>query len=719
MSLPPCQGRESLPSSGFILVPNRLDLPDLSPVEALLSGRQHFYIREADGVYDMLATSHMDKEDDKVLTLPAEGEDNNEGFSKSLHQRLGRGDVGIFFPGRVIARNGSPLYVRHASLKAISSLGATVVPLFVDHPRETALSIQDSNSLPEQAFAFAPPLDRESVTAANIQEKLLAAGEACFSQRPLFDGHLGRALLRGLKKHGKRAGLIDGLDGSTLRYDRVMAAAITLATELKTLTREPRIGIILPPGRAGLIANIAAVLANKTPVNINFTASKDAVESSFEQSGVDRFITADAFVRKLQRFPWPPNRKLIFLERLLPSLKSRMAKWFLLGKILPASFIAAHLGIPKKGGDKEAVLLFTSGSSGPPKGVPLSHRNALSNVNQFSTRLFLKSDDSILGSLPLFHSFGSTVTLWYPVIEGVPLVTYPSPLEVEKISDLIAKHEVTLHIATPTFLRSYLRRVEPKKLKSLRYLVTGAEKLPESLSEKFRERFNIELMEGYGLTETSPVTNFNLPNLPEDDKAPVIPSHRPGSVGQLVPGLAMRLTDPATDAPVPLNKSGIIWFKGSNVFNGYLELPEKTEEVIQDKWFRTGDIGRFDEDGFLFIEGRLSRFSKIGGEMVPHEGVEEYITKALDLDKEDERSVVVIGLPDEAKGEVLILLSTKFSDTPDQDLTSLRYQLREEGVPALWIPRKGVKVDEIPILASGKLDIAKCKELASEGADKS
>jgi len=425
---------------------------------------------------------------------------------------------------------------------------------------------------------------------------------------------------------------------------------------------------------------------------------------------MEKYITAAPFVRKMTSNNSPPNRQLNLLEPDMPKLKAKIVCWLMMSKLMSAGMIASVLGVPKKGGDEEAVLLFTSGSSGEPKGVVLSHRNVLANVNQFGSRIDLKSTDRVLGCLPLFHSFGCTVTLWYPVIEGVTLVTYPSPLETVKLAELIEKYSVSLVLTTPTFLRGYLRRATPEQMASVKLVITGAEKLPAKVADSFQEKFGRPVLEGYGLTETSPATNVNIPDLDAaDDRNPVIPNSRPGSVGLFIPGVAVRITDPDTNQPLPIHQSGMIWLKGANIFQGYLNQPEKTAEVVQNKWFKTGDIGRVDEDGFLYIEGRLSRFSKIGGEMVPHETLENSINKVMEFG-EDERKIAVVGVPDEAKGEALILLSSD----PDVSSKVLRERLLAEGVPALWIPKKIVDVDEIPILASGKLDLKGCETRAKE-----
>jgi acyl-[acyl-carrier-protein]-phospholipid O-acyltransferase / long-chain-fatty-acid--[acyl-carrier-protein] ligase len=394
----------------------------------------------------------------------------------------------------------------------------------------------------------------------------------------------------------------------------------------------------------------------------------------------------------------------------MPAMKTRILLWWALCLILPTPILLCLLGIPKQSGHREAILLFTSGSSGEPKGVVLSHQNILANVAQFNVLLDATREDAILASLPFFHSFGCTVTLWYPLVEGVPIVTTPNPLESAKNSALVERYKLTLLLAAPTFLRGYLRKAEPEQLRTLRLIITGAEKLPLDLAEAFEQKFGKHVFEGYGLTETAPVVSVNLPEpTPKTPGAAVQPSSRVGSVGKMAPGIAAEIREPETDRKLSLHDSGMLWLRGPNIFEGYLHDPERTAEVLRDGWFKTGDIGRFDEDGFLYIEGRLSRFSKIGGEMVPHEALEQKILTALGFNGQSERLIAVIGVTDETKGEATVLLSAT-----DVDLTQLREKLREAGVPNLWIPKKICRVDTIPLLASGKLDLARCKSAAEK-----
>ena len=710
----PILGKEHVPSEGALLIPSRLSYYDVLHFEKFLGGRSVVYLIVKDAQLEPHLKSHLQGESVRTLEMGAETPDTDTVY-KNIQEDVKKGALVVFLPAEAATQSASLTSVPGPRLELLVGAGVPVLPLYVLHTKELQMAIDRPRPLGDAVFAFGPVLKGLDANVARYQESLMVLSDQAFSCNPTLDVHLAYALIQGLKLHGAKTYLIDGKDESEWRYDKILAAAIVLSKHVKASTQKPRVGVILPPGFGALVANLAVLFAGKTPVNLNFSAGRQAVESAIKQAELDHYLTADLFVRKLQTFPWPPNRQLTFIERLLPTMKGAIARWYLLSKILPASMIASMLGIPTKGGDKEALLLFTSGSSGDPKGVVLTHRNLMANVMQFGSRLALTHDDKILGCLPLFHSFGCTVTLWYPIIQGLGIVTYPTPLETKKLAELVSKYKVTLKISTPTFLRAYLKGINPELFSSLKLVVTGAEKLPKAVAEAFEARFGKRVYEGYGLTETSPASNVNLPDpSPVGDKATslVMPSYRFGSVGQLLPGLAIKLTDPETDEPVSIHQSGMVWFKGANVFNGYLKNAKKSEEVLRNGWFRTGDIGRMDVDGFLYIEGRLSRFSKVGGEMVPHETVEDALVKALGLETEATRRIAVVGVPDPEKGEALVLLTTVGGASVQQEILDLRYKLLDRGMPPLWIPKKMVRVQEIPILPSGKLDVKSCEKLA-------
>jgi acyl-[acyl-carrier-protein]-phospholipid O-acyltransferase / long-chain-fatty-acid--[acyl-carrier-protein] ligase len=704
-------GRERLPQGGFLLLPNHITWVDAIVLSLACPRPIRFIIDE--GVYRnrvLYPFLHA------IGCIPITARKAKDGMREAI-ARIQAGEIVCLFPEGELSRSGSLLRLRRGYEIIARQAEAPVVPVYLDQLWGSIFSFQGGRfftkwprSLPYRVtVALGEPLPADDADIATVREQLLKLGEFCYSSRPNLRGHLGRACIRGLKRHPFRTAFDDGMDGSSLSPSKLLGASIALSRHLKKTCPEHRIGIVLPPGKGGVVANLAVVLANKIPVNLNFTSPRDSIESAKEQGGLTTIISARQMAKRFEDFPWTPN--VIHLDEVLPPMKKKILLWWILAIVLPSSMLAGLLKLPKVGDHAEALLLFTSGSSGKPKGVVLSHRNILGNVSQFAVFLDAKKDELVLASLPFFHSFGCTVTLWYPLIEGVRAVTYPNPLEAKKIAELVEKYTVTVMLATPTFLRAYLRKAEPEQLRSLRLLITGAEKLPDELAQAIEARFGKEVLQGYGLTETSPVVSVNLPELkPTQPNQSVQPSNRLGSTGKLMPGIAAEIRDPETDERRSLHETGMLWVRGANVFEGYLNAPEQNADVLRDGWFKTGDIGRFDEDGFLYIEGRLSRFSKIGGEMVPHETIEQKIIVTLSMEQ-SERTIAVMGVSDAAKGEALVLLSSL-----ELDLPALRTALADSGVPNLWIPRIVRRVEAIPVLASGKLDLAGCKKLAEQDA---
>jgi len=635
---------------------------------------------------------------------------------RAASDQLKKGEVVCIFPEGELSRTGALLRLKKGYEVIAKQGNCPVLPIWLDQLWGSIFSFRGGRFFlkwPEKlpypvTVAFGEPLEPGQADIATVREQLLILGERCFSRRHNLENHLSRACVRGLKKKFDKELVIDGLDGSRTSAGKILAAGLTLATYLrKTYPDQGRIAIVLPPGRGAVVANLGVMLAGKVPVNLNFTAGRSALEASIATGDLSVAITAKAFETRLGDFPWPETK--LYLEKTLPALKKAIIRNFLLIRFLPTALICKLWKLPEKGDQAEGVLLFTSGSSGEPKGVVLSHRNLLANTEQFGEMLNLREHDTILACLPFFHSFGCTVTVWYPLIEGIRIVTYPNPLEVTKNAELIAEHRVTLLLSTPTFLRAYIRKVPREHLEDLDLVITGAEKLPPDLASAFEKKFGHPVLEGYGLTETAPVVSANLPD-PEASRPDdtIQPARRAGSVGKPAPGIAVQIRDSDTGERLPIHQSGMLWLRGSNIFKGYLNQPEKSAEVLKEGWFMTGDLGRVDEDGFLFIEGRLSRFSKIGGEMVPHETLEARVNATLEA-PEGDRYAVVVGIPDPSKGEAIILLVTVDVDLPD-----LRKKLSAAGIPNLWIPKKVKRVEEIPTLGSGKLDLKECKRVATE-----
>jgi acyl-[acyl-carrier-protein]-phospholipid O-acyltransferase/long-chain-fatty-acid--[acyl-carrier-protein] ligase len=449
------------------------------------------------------------------------------------------------------------------------------------------------------------------------------------------------------------------------------------------------------------------VCAGKIPVNLNFTAGRSAVEASIELAEIKTVISAEAMKVKFPNFPWPEDT--LDLRREIEAVgKVSILLWLAAVYTLPNQLIPVLLGLPKNGGDEEASLLFTSGSSGEPKGVVLTHRNLLANCWQISSLSILPDTATVLACLPLFHSIGSTVTIWYMMLRGCRVVTVPGPLDTRKIVDGVREESATVLIGAPSFLRPLLKKAEPGELRTLELVVSGAEKMPLELYDAFMEQFHIEILQGYGLTETTPVTNINQHNPPiTTSTAEHQLGKRVGSVGRMLPGLTARIMDPDTKEDLPLTETGILLLRGANVFRGYLHDEAKTAAAFRDGWLVTGDLARFDKEGFLFIEGRLSRFAKIAGEMVPLATIEQKLADGLGWEQVEAPKVIVVSVPDPARGEALVLLTTE-----EVSCDTVRDTLTLAGLPNLWIPKTVLRVESIPMLGTGKVDFKTCRELA-------
>lgn len=500
----------------------------------------------------------------------------------------------------------------------------------------------------------------------------------------------------------------------TLSYAKALVGSIVISKWLRPqMGPEKNIGVWLPSSVGSALTNIALLLLGRTSVNLNYTAGIDSLRSAVQQTGMKTVITSKRF---LSRMPLDlgPGIKLVMLEEAASAIgKWQRIRTFLSVLLLPGWIIErCLLGLGRHSLDDIATIIFSSGSTGEPKGVMLSHRNIASNAESTVSHIDVNHNDRILGVLPFFHSFGYTVTFWMPLAIGGSVVYYPDPRQAKEIGELARTHRCTIFLATATFMRFYMRRCEPEDFKTLRLLVCGAEKLPPALAKDFEAKFGLLPLEGYGITELSPVISANIPDQEIDGTRYVC--NKIGSVGHPIPGVAVRILDADTLQPQRIGDEGMIFIKGANVMAGYLNKPEQTAKVIVDGWYNTGDMGRIDEDGFITITGRLSRFAKIGGEMVPLEKVEEDLHATIGT---TDRVLAVTSLPDEKKGERLIVL---YLDTLTMPIAELTEKVGERGLPNLWIPgdRDFHLVTELPVLGSGKLDLRRVKDLAIEKASK-
>ncbi len=533
-----------------------------------------------------------------------------------------------------------------------------------------------------------------------------------FSSNEFLNTNLAYAAVLTLSKDTKKELVYDF--SLNRRVDRGTALAVALALKeyiCKNFPNEERIGIALPSCFPGIVLNLAVQMAGKSSVNLNFTMGSDAAKSCIKRAGINVMIGSNKVKEKVDAhapdFPWP--ERFYDIGDILNGIgKKGILPKLIVARLFSGKLIAKMYGIPKDGGEKEASIIFTSGSEGTPKAAILSHRNIVSNAYQMWNIGLLNKDTVVHANLPLFHSFGQTIQVWLCSIFGVRSVAVQSPLEVQANLQACRKGGSTIMISTPTFLRSYYKKGKPEDFPNLQCVIGGAEKTPDGFIEAWEAKFpTVKYLEGYGLTEASPVVCVNLPEGLERGKwCPQKSATKKNSVGEMFPGMQARLTDPESGEVLPHNSVGILNLKGPSIFKGYLGQPEENAKKLRDGWLLTGDLASLDDDGFIYIRGRLSRFSKIGGEMVPHTGVEDSIAKVLGLQDSEVPLVAIGSRVDEAKGEALVLLAAV-----DIEMPTLRRLLTEAGLPNLWIPKHIIRVDAIPILGSGKMDLGKIHKL--------
>jgi acyl-[acyl-carrier-protein]-phospholipid O-acyltransferase/long-chain-fatty-acid--[acyl-carrier-protein] ligase len=505
--------------------------------------------------------------------------------------------------------------------------------------------------------------------------------------------------------------VIDNAAGERiLTWGKMFVAVMCVTRFLRhKLGPEQNVGVWLPTSLGGALANLAIAILRKTSVNLNYTAGTEAVRSAAEQSGLRTVVTSKKFLLRAN-LELPADIERIYLEDVLAGLtKSQQIKSFLLALFAPAWFVERILlGLHRHTPDDVLTIVFSSGSTGEPKGVILTHRNVGSNVDAAIQTIQIHGNDRLLGVLPFFHSFGYTVALWAPLVAGAVAVYYPDPRAAKEVGNLVRKHAATLMLSTATFLRFYIRRCDADVFKSLRIIICGAEKLPVKLQDEFAAKFGVLPLEGYGCTELSPVVSTNMPDLAIDGEAQQCNSR--GTVGRCIVGVAMRAFSQEGREPLPTGVEGVLCGKGPNVMAGYLHQPEKTALAIQNGWYWTGDVGLVQPDGFIKITGRVSRFAKIAGEMVPLEKLEEELHDVLGG---GDRVLAVAAVADEKRGERLVVL---YLAELKVELTVLMESLSTRGLPNLWVPdvRDCHLVAAMPVLGSGKLDLKRVGELAKE-----
>jgi len=643
---------------------------------------------------------------------------------------LARGElVGIFAEG-AITRTGFMLPFHRGFEQILKKTPVPVIPTCLDRLWGSIFSYRGGKLFwkwPRQipypvTLMFGKPMP-PPVEAWQVRQEVQKLLADSFNLRRRDHKPVHRQFVRMACRHPLRPCIIDLVPQKRkLNYGKALTGGILLAQRLRPkLGDRQMIGLLLPTTGGGALANVAIALLGKIAVNLNYTASRESVQSAVQQCNIRHVITARAFRDKIQMDL--PDVEWIYLEDVAREIgKVQRTLTFLSVVLLPGWFMEyVVLRLGRQRSDDLATIIFSSGTTGDPKGVMLSQHNITANIESMSQAIDLSPRDRLLAVLPFFHSFGYTVALWLPLLVGASIVYYPDPRQAKEIGEYCKRYRCTLFLSTPTFLRFLIRRCQPDDFATLRLLITGAEKLPRAVAEEFEQKFHLKPLEGYGCTELSPVASSNVPDWDQDGYRQI--GQKPGSIGQPIPGVAVRVVDlqklfeQNTLESLPPGREGMLIVYGPNVMVGYLNRPKETSDAIRDGWYVTGDVASLDEEGFITITGRMSRFSKIAGEMVPHERVEEEIQREIQqVMQTSERVCAVAGVRDRKKGERLVVLHTPLNGVNVQELQA---RLVDTGLPNLWLPdaKSYYQVQELPVLGSGKLDLQKLNQLARQVAE--
>jgi acyl-[acyl-carrier-protein]-phospholipid O-acyltransferase/long-chain-fatty-acid--[acyl-carrier-protein] ligase len=705
-------GQENIPAKGgALLVCNHLSRVDAVLLLASVDRPIRFLM------YQPIYESPWIKPLARIMgVIPIASEQRPREMLQSLRtasDAIQNGELVCIFAEGQITRIGQMLPFRRGFERIMKDLDAPIIPVALDGVWGSIFSFESGRfgwKLPRRIpypvtvkIGLAMPGKAQPVEVREVVQELLASAWECRKERM---SPLHRRFLTTARRHPFRFAMADAQSGD-IRFGSALARTLFLGRRLRNAWSGQRmVGLLLPPSPAGAQANFAAMLMGKVPVNLNYTVSEETLGSCVRQCGIETIVTSRVFLDKIKLCP--PGR-IIFLEDIAakPKLTERAAT-LLAACLLPARALEKWLGSGRRPQlDDLATVIFSSGSTGDPKGVMLSHYNIGANIDQLVQVFGLTSRDRFLGILPFFHSFGFTGTLCATAAVGAGVVYHPNPLDSKSIGSLVSGKAVTFLLATPTFLQLYLRGCTPEAFGGLRMVMTGAEKLPERLATAFEEHFGLRPLEAYGCTECAPAVAVNAPDFRSAGFLQV--GGKRGKIGRPLPGVSIRIVDPQSRAPLAPGQSGLMLVRGPNVMQGYLGRPEQTAEVLRDGWYETGDIAAVDEDGFVQITDRLSRFSKIGGEMVPHVRIEE---KLHELAGVTEQTFAVTGVPDEKKGERLVVLH-KLADAP---LAACLEKLTQCDLPNLWKPRPDqfFHVDTLPYLGTGKLDLRRVRETATQ-----
>ena len=639
-----------------------------------------------------------------------------------IKQALLNGEAVVIFPEAEVSKSPhlGPFLLDFQ--QALEGTEAQIIPFYIQGlwgSRYSHMNIANMfgpTSTRIVTVAFNTPLNTDSSVETireSIREISIQAWEHSISgYKPLAS-----SFLRSVKRLVGFGPAIYNPTGEHYSGYRLLGTALAVSRYIKkNVKKQKNIGVLLPPSPEAIVSDLAIWMRGKVAVNLNYTSSPDIVLSCIECAEIRTIFTSKAFLEKLKRkgadfFSLESKVQFLFYEELLQIYpKPRIFIYEALSVINPAK-VLEFLFLKKVKLTDTVVILFSSGSEGTPKGICLSHLNMMGNIEQCSQILNMGRNDVMLAELPMFHSFGLTVTVMLNLIEGAPIITVSDPTDVKTMARVCAQYKATVMAGTPTFLRAFTvnRHVHPLCFDYMRMIISGAEKLRPELAEAFRMKFGKLIFETYGCTETTPIATLNSPNVLLDDFLTMQVNNKPGTVGMGVPGTKIRIVDPLTNEDLPQGEAGMVLIGGCQVMQGYLKNETKTNEVIVvkdgNRYYRTGDKGYLDSDGFLTLLDRYSRFAKIGGEMISLSAVEQKINQTKILEGLEYLTVAVA---DAVKGEIIVLLYVGEKEPDD-----IAREIRKSGLNPLMLPGKVFKVESLPKLGSGKWDFTTLKQMAN------
>ncbi|HZD40876.1 MAG TPA: AMP-binding protein, partial [Terriglobales bacterium] len=700
-------GAENLPLQGpALLVSNHVSFVDAFMVGGALPRFVRFMLHR--NYYDLKVLNWFFR---LMHSIPVSANNRRDIVQSLKHARneLDKGHVVCIFAEGAITRTGQIQAFKRGFEKIVEGTGVPIIPVHLDQLWGSIFSFAGGQffwkwpkRLPHPVtVSFGPALPPKA-TVTEARRAVLELESRAFDHRPSAKELLHTTFIAAAKRRWFSFCMAD-TTGVELTYGKTLIGSLLLAGWLKNhCPSESLIGVLLPPSVAGSLVNIAILLAGKVPVNLNFTGGSQAMMSAMEQCHIETIVTSRLFLAKASL---EKRDGMVHLEEIRKEFTpAKRVAAALKAFLLPASWLQRRYRKDRQPNDLASVI-FSSGSTGAPKGIMLSHWNIISNIEGIRQVIQFRPDDRIMGVLPLFHSFGFTGTLWLPLLARFGVVYHPNPTDAKTIGETVRKYRATLLISTPTFYAGYSRRCTRAEFGSLRYVIAGAEKLRAPIAQDYKERFGLTISEGYGCTELAPVVAVNIPDVFDGEEHQV--GHKFGTVGRPIPGVLVRVVDPDNEHPQAPGEPGLLLVKGPNLMLGYLGRPELTEQVLRHGWYVTGDIATVDEEGFIQITDRISRFSKIGGEMVPHMRVEEVINEVLGGPVS-----AVTALPDEQRGEKLVVFYSQ-DGVSQEDLWE---KLNSSELPKLWIPKRENihAIDSLPLLGSGKVDMQKIKAMARE-----